>query len=89
MQTPLEQKLATMRVSMTPTVYDQVFRFFDFLKHNTTEKNHSRVYLTEQSIKTNLKKYFGHKTLFLDAQLYNLLSGWTKGKRIYFDHFVE
>ena len=74
---------------LTPSVYDPLFRFFDFMKHNTGERNESRCYLTEQSILQKLNKYFGHKTTLLDQRLYYLLANGQKNKRIYFDQFIE
>ncbi len=37
----------------------------------------------------NLKKYFGHKTTFLDERLYFILSGGKPNKRIYMDDVIE
>ena len=78
-----------MQIRVTPSIYDLLWRFFDFLKHNVNEKNQSRCYLTEQSIRLNLKKYFGHKTLLLDERLYKILSQGRSNKRIYMEDFIE
>jgi hypothetical protein len=45
--------------------------------------------MTEQSIKRNLKLYFGHKTLFLDARLYFILAEGKTNRRIYMDVFIN
>ena len=36
--TEKEKKLVEQRVILTPAVYDILWRFFDFHKHNTNEK---------------------------------------------------
>ena len=69
-----EKKLAEMRIMLTGTVYDKLFRFFNFLKQNVNEENASKCFMTQASLKLNLHKYFGHKTKFLDARLYSVLS---------------
>ena len=69
-----EKQLEALSRRITPTVYDKLYRFFDYMKHNVNEKNQSKCYMTEASIKQNLSKYFGHKTAFLDSRFYNLLS---------------
>ena len=84
-----EKQLYSLRVRMTPSVYDDLYRFFDFMKHNVNEKNSSKCYLTEASIKLNLSRYFGHKTTFLDARFYHILTNGQKNKRIYMNDFVE
>lgn len=78
-----------MRVILTPNVFDALWRFFDFHKHNTNEKVQSKCYMTEQSIKANLKRYFGHKTLLLEARLYHILAEGKSNRRIYMETFVE
>ena len=83
--TEKEKKLAEMRIMITGTTYDQLWRFFDFMKHNVNEKNHSKCFMTQDSLRLNLKKYFGHKTNFLDARLYSVLSDGQVNRRIYFD----
>ena len=45
-----EKKLAEMRLMITGMVYDDLFRFFDFCKHNVNEKNQSKCYMTEASL---------------------------------------
>ena len=45
--------------------------------------------MTENSLVQNLRKYFGHKTTFLDKRLYHILSNGKPNKRIYFDDFIE
>ena len=87
--TEKEKILREARVRITPHIYDPLFRFFDFLKHNTGETNQSRCYLTEQSILQKLNKYFGHKTTLLDERFYHLLANGEKNKRIYFDQFID
>lgn len=87
--TEKEKTLREARVRITPHIYDPLFRFFDFLKHNTGETNQSRCYLTEQSILQKLNKYFGHKTSLLDERFYYLLANGEKNKRIYFDQFID
>ena len=69
-----EKKLAEMRLMITGMVYDDLFRFFDFCKHNVNEKNQSKCYMTEASLQLNLKKYFGHRTPFLDERFYIALT---------------
>lgn len=59
------------------------------MKHNVNEKNPSKCYLTEQSIKQNLSRYFGHRTTFLDARLYHVLTNGQKNKRIYMNDLIE
>ena len=88
-QTEKEKKLIHMKVQLTPTVYDELFRFFTFLKYNLNEQKDYKCYLTENSILAHLRRYFGHKTTFLDARLYYMLSDGQKHKRIYFDDFIE
>ena len=34
-----EKQLFSLRVRMTPSIYDDLYRFFDFMKHNVNEKN--------------------------------------------------
>ena len=69
-----EKQLAALRIRITPSIYDDLYRFFDFMKHNVNEKNQSKCYMTEASIKQNLSKYFGHKTTLLDSRFYNILT---------------
>lgn len=59
------------------------------MKQNVNEKNHSKCFMTQQSLQLNLKKYFGHKTNFLDARLYHVLSKGQVNRRIYFDQFID
>ena len=59
------------------------------MKYNVNEKNHSKCFMTQDSLRLNLKKYFGHKTNFLDARLYSVLSDGQVNRRIYFDEFIE
>ena len=72
--TEKEKVLREARIRLTPSIYDPLWRFFDFMKHNINESNQSRCYLTEQSILLKLHKYFGHKTPLLDQRLYHLLA---------------
>ena len=69
-----EKYLNRMRLLLKEPVYNDLFRFFDFLKHNDKEKNQSKCYLTKNSIRNNLRKYFGHETKFLDKRLYKILA---------------
>ena len=87
--TEKEKKLAEMKIMITGTTYDQLWRFFDFMKYNVNEKNQSKCFMTQDSLRLNLKKYFGHKTNFLDARLYSVLSDGQVNRRIYFDQFIE
>ena len=84
-----EKNLNRMRLLLKEPVYNDLFRFFDFLKHNDKEKNQSKCYLTKKSIRLNLRKYFGHETKFLDKRLYKILAQGQKNVRIFFDDFVE
>ena len=59
------------------------------MKHNINEKNVSKMFMTEDSIKMNLKKYFGHKTSFLDERLYYILAKGFKNRRVYMDDLIE
>lgn len=88
-QTEKEKKLQEMRVILTPQVFDPLWRFFEFHKHNVNEKVMSKVYMTEQSIRANLKKYFGHKSALLEARLYYILSDGLPNRRIYMETFIE
>ena len=84
-----EKYLKRMRLLLKEPVYNDLFRFFDFLKHNDKEKNQSKCYLTKNSIRNNLRKYFGHETKFLDKRLYKILAQGQKNVRIYFEDFVQ
>ena len=72
--TDKEKKLDRLEIEITSSVYEHLLRFFTFMKHNIKEKNVSKMFMTEDSINVNLKKYFGHKTSFLDERLYFILS---------------
>ena len=63
--------------------------FFEFHKHNIAETVHSKCYMTEESIKANLKKYFTHKSPLLEARLYHILADGKLNKRIYMIDFIE
>ena len=84
-----EKYLNRMRLLLKEPVYNDLFRFFDFLKHNDKEKNQSKCYLTKNSIRNNLRKYFGHETKFLDKRLYKILAQGQKNVRIYFEDFIQ
>lgn len=45
--------------------------------------------MTEQSIKANLKKYFGHKSMLLEARLYHILADGRSNRRIYMQTFID
>ena len=87
--TDKEKKLEELSIMITESVYNKLWRFFNFVKHNVNEKNQSKCYMTKESLKLNLKKYFGHKTTFLDARLYSVLSDGQVNRRLYFDQFIE
>ena len=84
-----EKKLDEFKIMITGSTFDELFRFFDFMKHNTNERNISKCFMTEGSLQLNLKRYFGHKTTFLEARLYSVLSRGQTNRRIYFDQFID
>jgi len=61
-----EKALKELKVRITLTSYNKVKRFFRGICKNPMEENDSRIYLTQESIEKNLKKYFGHKVEFLN-----------------------
>ena len=87
--TEMERKLARLQIDITESVYKNLLRFFSFLRHNVNEKNPSKMYLTEASMKLNVRKYFGHKTHFLDERLYYVIADGQKNRRIYLDEFIQ
>ena len=51
LMTKKEKSLIQYRALMTPTIYDPLFRFFNFLKHNVNEEIPYKCYINEESIK--------------------------------------
>ena len=45
--TEKEKNLKELKIKVTPSVYEQLWRFFSFMRYNVNESNQSRCYMTE------------------------------------------
>ena len=76
-------------MAVTPLVFADIWRFFHFLRQNINEEVEHKVFVTQNSLKLNLSKYFGHRTDFLNERLYMMLSDGKPCRRIFIDDFIE
>ena len=84
-----QKRIEELKVRVTPSNYELIWRFFHFLRQNINEDAEHKVFLTEHSLRLNLSKYFGHKTDLLDDRLYIVLADGRPAKRIFIDDFIE
>ena len=73
-----QKKIEDLKLRVEKIEWPDIMRFFSFLRQNTFEEQEHKMFLTEQSIRFNLAKYFGHQCNFLERRLYVVFSG---GKR--------
>ena len=69
-----QKKIDDLKLRVEKIEWPDIMRFFSFLRQNTFEEKEHKMYLTDQSIRLNLAKYFGHRCSFLERRLYTVLS---------------
>ena len=84
-----QKKIDMLKLQVDKVEWKQIIRFFSFMKQNSFEQLEHKMFLTEQSIRMTLSKYFGHKTDLLNKRFYYVLSGGKSFQRIFLDDFLE